>query len=63
MTIAAVCRYCMRRVTVRADGCLAVHYLALPISPRAVPSVGAGMVKRRCSGSGRPAELAGRPSP
>lgn len=54
------CRYCMRDVEVRADGRLKVHTVTLPVSARAVPSVGAGSVKRRCSGSERPAEEAGR---
>lgn len=62
-TVRVVCRYCMRPVPVRADGRLARHTISLPVSRRAVTSVGAGAVKRRCSGSDRPAEEAGRRSP
>jgi hypothetical protein len=60
MTATVVCRYCMQRAQVRADGTLAVHYLVLRVSARAVNTVGAGAVKRRCSGSERPAAAAGR---
>lgn len=51
----ARCPNCRRQVAVRVDGCFVVHFVTLPVSARAVPSVGTGSVKRRCSGSGRPA--------
>jgi hypothetical protein len=60
MTATVVCRYCMQRAHVRADGRLAIHHITLPVSARAVNTVGAGSVKRRCSGSARPAAAAGR---
>ena len=55
------CPNCRRQVQVRADGRLAVHYLTLPVSARAVRLLGAGSVKRRCSGSER--EATTQPSP
>lgn len=58
-----VCRYCQAKVRVRGDGRLPIHHLTLPVSKRAVPAVGTGTVKRRCSGSGRPAATAARTSP
>jgi len=56
----AVCRYCMKPVQVRADGKLARHHVSIPVSRRAVHTVGAGSVRRRCSGSERPAQTAGK---
>ena len=47
------CGYCARRKRLDAAGRLPVHYLAIPVSRRAVPAVGAGRVRRRCAGSGR----------
>jgi hypothetical protein len=58
MTTTVTCRHCAQKARVRSDGTLAVHYLVLKVSARAVSSVGAGTVKRRCSGSERPAETA-----
>lgn len=51
---AGTCDGCgrVRRLTV--DGLVPVHYLTLPVSNRAVRTVGAGRVRRRCPGSGRP---------
>ena len=64
----ARCASCRRQVQVRADGRLAVHYVTLPahyltepVSARAVRLLGAGSVKRRCSGSER--EATTQPSP
>lgn len=47
------CPYCARLKRLDAAGRLPVHYLAIPVSRRAVPAVGAGRVRRRCAGSGR----------
>lgn len=55
-----VCRHCLAKVRVRGDGRLVVHTYTLIVSRRAVTTVGHGSVKRRCAGSGRPAEEAGR---
>ena len=55
----ARCPACRRQVQVRADGRLIVHHVTLPVSARAVRLLGAGSVKRRCSGSEREAQ----PSP
>ena len=54
MTTHALCDYCARLRPLRADGAIARHYIALPVSRRAIPTVGAGQVKRLCSGSGKP---------
>lgn len=58
----AVCPYCRRPVFIRTDGQLARHDVRLPISAKAVTTVGSGSVQRRCSGSGKPpkAERAGK---
>ena len=50
----AVCDYCARLRPLRADGLVAKHYITLPISRRAVSTVGTGQVRRLCSGSGKP---------
>jgi hypothetical protein len=60
MTATVTCNHCQQKAQVRSDGTLAVHYLVLKVSARAVTSVGAGTVKRRCSGSERPATTTGR---
>jgi hypothetical protein len=39
----------MKRLT--DQGLVPVHYIGIPVSARAVRSVGAGRVKRRCPGS------------
>ena len=60
MSVVATCKYCMTRQRVRGDGTLPRHFVTLPVSKHAVPTVGAGSVRRRCSGSNRPATEAGR---
>jgi hypothetical protein len=41
----------MKRLT--DQGLVPVHYIGIPVSARAVRSVGAGRVRRRCPGSGK----------
>jgi hypothetical protein len=48
------CTHCAKTKRLDTAGRLPVHYLALPVSRRAVPAVGAGRVRRRCPGSGKP---------
>jgi hypothetical protein len=48
------CSYCARQWRLDAHGALVVHYLHLPVSRRAVRTVGAGRVRRLCPGSGKP---------
>jgi hypothetical protein len=48
------CQHCGRLKRLRTDGRVAVHYLRIDVSRRAVVTVGAARVHRRCSGSGRP---------
>jgi hypothetical protein len=60
MTI-GTCDHCARRKRLTADGLVPVHYLAIHVSRRAITTVGAGWVRRRCGGSGRPPREAGRP--
>jgi hypothetical protein len=50
----ALCDHCatLRRLT--DAGLIVRHYLTIDVSRRAVRTVGAGRVKRLCSGSGRP---------
>jgi hypothetical protein len=54
------CTYCARTKRLDAHGLVVVHYLHIPISAKAIRSVGAGRVRRRCQGSGRPAREAAR---
>jgi hypothetical protein len=48
-----VCDGCggMRRLT--GAGQIPIHYVGIPVSRRAVRTVGAGRVRRRCPGSGK----------
>jgi hypothetical protein len=48
------CAYCARLRRPTVDGLVPVHYLTIPVSARAVRTVGAGRVRRRCPGSARP---------
>jgi hypothetical protein len=60
MTV-GLCDACrgMKRLTDR--GLVPVHYLSIPVSARAVRSVGTGRVRRRCPGSGKaPGRTVGR---
>jgi hypothetical protein len=51
--IVGVCDGCagMKRLT--GAGLIPTHYIGIPVSARAVRSVGRGRVKRRCPGSGK----------
>jgi hypothetical protein len=49
-----LCDACARLRRLTSDGMVPAHYLALPVSNRAVRTVGAGRVGRRCPGSGKP---------
>jgi hypothetical protein len=53
MTTHGLCDACARLKRLRADGTIPLHYLAIPVSRKAVPSVGRGRVRRRCPGSGK----------
>jgi hypothetical protein len=48
-----ICQHCARRKRLDAAGFVVAHYLTLRVSRRALPLVGAGQVKRLCSGSKR----------
>lgn len=48
------CDGCAGLKRLRDDGTVPTHYLAIPVSRRAVRTVGAGRVRRRCPGSGKP---------
>ena len=50
----ARCDYCARTKRLDQHGRIVVHYLTIPVSAKAIRAVGAGRVRRRCSGSGRP---------
>jgi hypothetical protein len=56
------CDYCARTKSLDQHGRVVVHYLAIPVSRRAVPAVGAGRVRRRCPGSGKQPRGANRES-
>jgi hypothetical protein len=47
------CDDCAGLKRLRDDGTVPTHYLAIPVSRRAVRTVGAGRVRRRCPGSGK----------
>lgn len=46
-----VCDGCGGAKRLRDDGLVPIHMLSIPVSARAVRSVGAGRVRRRCPGS------------
>jgi hypothetical protein len=48
-----ICDACARLQRLREDGTVSRHFIAIPVSARAVRSVGAGRVRRRCPGSGK----------
>ncbi|HEV8275387.1 MAG TPA: hypothetical protein VGQ26_06790, partial [Streptosporangiaceae bacterium] len=58
---AGTCEVCGRLRPLRADTGLARHLVAWPVSARAVRTVGTGMARRTCPGSGRP-RRAGHPT-
>jgi hypothetical protein len=47
------CDYCARTKPLDQHGRIVTHYLTIPVSAKAIRAVGAGRVRRRCSGSGR----------
>jgi glutaredoxin len=48
------CDYCARTKRLDQHGRTVVHYLAIPVSAKAIRAVGSSRVRCRCSGSGRP---------
>jgi hypothetical protein len=50
-----LCDTCARLRRLTAEGLVPVHYLSLPVSNRAIRTVGAARVRRRCPGSGKAA--------
>jgi hypothetical protein len=46
-----LCDACAKLKRLTTEGVLPVHYIGIAVSARAVRSVGAGRVKRRCPGS------------
>jgi hypothetical protein len=51
--ITGTCDGCAGTKRLRDDGTIPVHYIGIAVSVRAVRSVGAGKVRRKCPGSGR----------
>jgi glutaredoxin len=47
------CDYCAATKRLDQHGRIVTHYLSIPVSAKAIRAVGAGRVRRRCSGSGR----------
>jgi hypothetical protein len=54
------CDYCARTKRLDQHGRIVVHFLTIPVSAKAIRAVGAGRVRRRCAGSGRPPREATR---
>jgi len=52
MTV-GTCDGCAGTKRLNGAGLIPLHYLSIPVSARAVPTVGAGRVRRRCPGSGK----------
>jgi len=48
-----VCDGCAGLKRLRDDGTVPLHMIGIPVSRRAVRTVGAGRVRRRCPGSGK----------
>jgi hypothetical protein len=48
-----VCDGCAGLKRLRDDGTIPIHMIGIPVSARAVRTVGAGRVRRRCPGSGK----------
>jgi hypothetical protein len=48
-----ICDGCAGLKRLRDDGTVPIHMLGIPVSRRAITSVGKGRVKRRCPGSGK----------
>ena len=47
------CDGCAGRKRLRDDGTVPIHYVGIPVSAKAIHSVGAARVRRRCPGSGK----------
>jgi hypothetical protein len=47
------CDGCAGLKELRGDGLIPLHYVGIPVSRRAVRTVGTGRVRRRCPGSGK----------
>jgi len=47
------CGGCAGQKRLRDYGTIPIHYVGIPVSRRAVRTVGAGRVRRRCPGSGK----------
>ena len=48
-----LCSHCARLKRLTTEGAVPVHYLAIPVSAKAIHAVGSRRVKRRCPGSGK----------
>jgi glutaredoxin len=48
------CDYCAATKRLDQHGRIVTHYLIIPVSAKAIRAVGAGRVRRRCPGSGKP---------
>ena len=48
------CEGCAGLKRLREDGTIPLHMIGIPVSARAVRSVGQGRVRRRCPGSLKP---------
>jgi hypothetical protein len=46
-----ICDGCTGLKQLREDGLIPIHHLSIPVSRRAVRTVGRGKVRRRCPGS------------
>jgi hypothetical protein len=53
MTAHALCDYCARTRPLTGQGVLALHYVQIPVSAKAIHAVGSRRVRRRCPGSYR----------
>jgi hypothetical protein len=49
-----VCDGCGGQKRLNADGRIPIHMIGIPVSARAIHSVGSRRVRRRCPGSGKP---------
>jgi hypothetical protein len=49
-----VCDGCGKRKSLDAEGRVRTHFFPIDVSRSAVRTVGAGRVRRRCPGSGKP---------
>jgi hypothetical protein len=56
-----LCDYCARTKKLDQAGLVVTHYVAIPVSAKAIHAVGSGRVRRRCGGSGRPPRERARP--